>query len=493
MPQVSFDNPTALILDAALKAATSRAAKIGAWYATLSGTFDRPALYLIDASDRLVTLQLARPWERVGDAARVTAHDVTATAAVAMPVSSIVRCEIRRGTARMPIDRSCLTLAMPDGETAIPAGSSTIRIGLIEIDMSEIVVAGITPGVTPPPAGTDVPAAILAMASAPAPNKFTTGRSRAPSYVPNGAGDFPQQLFSGGYDTEYQDVFVGPDEWNLSFAGADPLGPISGNQYRGRVGIGPSVGGAVSWRCQTKLPTAAAISAYRVSPDSEVVCYPNIGAGRRLGGTAGWPSQQPGVIRPNRAIQFKNITSHWIGAKSWSLTGVDGGTLGTGWIAHDMRVCSSGRATTSYADVANILIGEVLVTRRHLPADRNLDPGATSGHYRGEHSIGGSLFRLFIQAGSTYTADGQRACLIQLRTVGGLPNHFPMHKVWEFLRTRTYRSVGHTSGARMPGQGVDDPMISPDSWYHQCCTGIEMEHDTYDLQVDTYYDRLNED
>ena len=74
-----------------------------------------------------------------------------------------------------------------------------------------------------------------------------------------------------------------------------------------------------------------------------------------------------------------------------------------------------------------------------------------------------------------------------------MPNHFPMHKVWEFLQTRTYRSVGHTSGARMPGQGVDDPMISPDSWYHQCCTGIEMEHDTYDLQVDTYYDRLNED
>ena len=63
-----------------------------------------------------MTLQLARSWERVGDAARVTAHDVTATAAVAMPVSSIVRCEIRRGTARMPIDRSCLKLAMPDGE-----------------------------------------------------------------------------------------------------------------------------------------------------------------------------------------------------------------------------------------------------------------------------------------------------------------------------------------------------------------------------------------
>jgi hypothetical protein len=215
--------------------------------------------------------------------------------------------------------------------------------------------------------------------------------------------------------------------------------------------------------------------------------YPNIATGLRLGGTSGWPSQQPGVRQSGPAIQFKNILTHWIGAKSWSLTALSGSVLGTGWVAHDMRVCSEGRATTSYTDSLTILLGEVLVTRKHLPVDRYLGSSDTSGYYRGEHVIWDQTFKLYIQQGATNT------CLIQLRTVGDLPNHFPMHEIWRFLTSTTYAAVGHTVGHRMPGQGVNDPMVNPNSWYHQCATGIEMEHDSYNLQVDTYYDRINED
>jgi len=339
----------------------------------------------------------------------------------------------------------------------------------------------------PTPAGT-VPAAILAMAPAPAVGKYTNGSSQNPTWIPNGAGDFPHLIFNGMYDSENQSAFVSPSMWNLSFAGSDINSSISGNQYRSRTGLSVQTAeGGISFHHQARLPTESAIQAYRVNPPSSVVLYPNTYAGLRLGGTSTWPSQQPGVRQSGPAIQFKNILSHWIGAKAWNLTSLGGGSLGTGWIAHDMRVSSEGRATTSYNDALTILLGEVLVTRKHLPIDRYLGPSDTSGHYRGEFEIWGCTFRLYIQQGATNT------CLIQMRTVGDLPNHFPMHEIWRFLTETTYAEVGHTTGYRMPGQGINDPMINPNSWYHQCGTGIEMEHDTYNLSVDTYYDRINQD
>lgn len=348
----------------------------------------------------------------------------------------------------------------------------------------------ITGAASPPPsapAGT-VPAAITGMATAAAVSKYTTGSTQNPNYTPNGSGDYIHQIFSGQYDAENQSAFVSESMWNLAFVGQDVTQPVIANQYRSRVGLGvESAAGAVSFKLQARLPTAAAIEAYRVNPPSSVVLYPNCAAGMRLGGTSGWPSQQGGVRQPGPPIQFKNILSHWIGAKGWSLLPLSGSALGTGWVAHDMRVCSEGRQTTSYNDSLTILLGEVLVTRLHLPADRYLGEFDTSGYYRGEHVIWGQPFKLYIQQGATNT------CLIQLRTTLGLPNHFPMHEIWRFLTETTYAEVGHTVGHRMPGQGVNDPMVNPNSWYHQCATGIEMEADSYDLSVDTYYDRINED
>lgn len=507
MAEFALDATTGIEADLAAKGGSDTAAKQQAYYNVVRNRFNSGARILIYSTTSTAQITIPLPAGAiVGTNLRFNMQTTTAVATAPIDLDSgtwAARIYASDGVRYIssltvpPVGRSAPAgVRIFGGSTA--AGALEFAEGMNAVTTAEINIAlppasdfgSVTPEPEPETPGS-VPAAILAMASAPAPSKWTTGASvSANSWTPNGAEDLPQQIYSGGYDAEFQDVFVGSSQWDLSFSGADVSAGISGNQFRGRCGIGSAVGRAVSWRVQTRLPTEAAIGAYKRSPPSEVVCYPNCYSGKRLGGTSGWPSQRADRIQQNVPIQFKNIRSHWIGAKSWSLSALPGGVLGTGWIAHDMRVCSSGRATVDYKDIANILLGEVMVTRRHFPADRNLAPDS---RFYGEYTIGGSVFRLVIFRGSGDVAGVGKACLIQLRTVGGLPNHFPMHEVWRFLTSRTYRSVGNTGGPRIHGQGVDDPLVSPNSWYHQCGTGIEMEHDTYDLQVDTYYDRMNLD
>jgi hypothetical protein len=190
---------------------------------------------------------------------------------------------------------------------------------------------------------------------------------------------------------------------------------------------------------------------------------------------------------PNVPIKFKDIRSFWLGAKAWNAT-----FQGSGWIAHDMRAVNTNVQGSTYASAVAAIDCEILVTRRHFPATRNLSPDSTSGSYVGEFNLGGNLYRVFIQRGATQYSNGEFAGLIQFRSVNGLPNHVNMEPIFNFLITKTYRQLGHF-GARSRGRGLDDTLINPDSYWVQVVTGIEVEYDAYDLDIDSYYLRVNED
>lgn len=488
MPDYQFNNPTALLFDAALKAAADGAPKQAAWYATFAANFDRPALYLIDSNERSVILQTTKPWTRNGDTAVITNDEVQVTAAAAVSIESIVRVDLRRGTALMEIDRTKLNLVMPAGQTTFPAGQSTATISAIVIGLVDLVATDTTPS---EPVQDGVPAAILAMPSAPFPTsgQYTTKTSTTENWVEDSNGEWGSWLRRAGTRIQLENNMwnTGGNRYQLQFV-ANPDAALSATQFHTRIGAGNAVGNSVSVHLVGKLPTQAQVQAAKgPGAGSEVVGYPSIGAGQLYA-----LSHRQSARIPNVPIQLKNIRSHWIGAKSWALSG----NHGPGWIAHDMRVSrtatqwGSGQLQQAIEDMD----AEFMITHRHFPADHNTGPTAGSGTMAGIHTIAGTRFRLWCMVGASRWGNGVQLPLIQFRAIDGAPNYVNGKAVIDFCLNRTYRSIGVTNPRHMArGRGPDDTIFSPDHWWHQVFTGIELEYGDYDLKIDTYTVRVNED
>lgn len=340
----------------------------------------------------------------------------------------------------------------------------------------------------PPPAGSTVPDAILAMPSAPMPtsSQYTTKTSTTENWQGEEWGSWLRRAGTRLH-AEANTWDVGPDRYDLAHV-SDPNATLSGNQFHLRVGAGAAVGNSMSIHMVAKLPGHAALQAYRKpGADSEVVAFPSWGAGQMIN----LGHRQSAVI-PNVPIQLKDVRSLWIGAKSWTLSG----SHGPGWIAHDMRILNRSRqwSNSTWDPVMEDLDAEFMVTHRHFPADHNISDTAGSGTHCGIHTIAGIRFRLWCMLGASRWSNGQRLPLIQFRAIDGAPGYVPLHAIIAWGLSTTYRSLGVTNAAhRVRGRGLDDTVFSRDHWWHQVMTGIEVEYGNYDLKVDTYTVRVNED
>ena len=349
------------------------------------------------------------------------------------------------------------------------------------------ITAGTTPPPPAPPPSGAVPTAILNLPSAPMPtsSQFTTKAAQgwSENWQTGSDGDWGSLKRRGFYLCQNNCWQVGSGLYNLQFV-ADPNASLSGTQFHQRVGLGTMTSaGTVSCQMRVRLPSHSVIQSVRGGGViSEVVTYPELQAGQILG--IGHYQQQK---IPNAPIRFGDIRSFWLGAKAWNST-----VTGNGWIAHDMRACNTPAHDDTYAEGVAAVDCEILITHRHFPVNRNLSPGATSGTYCGEFNLGGNLYRVYIQQGATRYSNGQYAGLIQFRTVNGLPNHVNIYPIIEFLLTKTYAELGHY-GTRARGRGLNDTLISPNMWWVQSVTGMETESGAYDLDIDSYYCRINQD
>ena len=482
MPHIQFDNATDRRFDAAVKSGSDRAARLSAWYATLAGTFNRPALYLIDSAGAEVVIQLTGVWERVGNAARIPAHTAQATATAAVTRASIVRAELRQGTAVMTIDLSVLTVSLPEGQTAFSAGPSQVRIGPINIDMSDWVIIVMPTNPTTPTNG--VPQAIIDLpASAPV-SKWTTADGQGLSGVSwetdPATGDMRSAVRAGDYIGLNDCWQVGGGRYNLEFV-RDWGAAISGTQFKQRVGVGPmSSGRTVSAKIQARLPSKSVVQANKGSAQSEITGFPNITVGARIGG---WGAGYPASTSPNFPCRYGDIRSLWIGAKSWGRSGE-----APGWVALDMRALNTGSRPTDNPALVAAIDAEFLITRAHYPSTYNTADDSTSGRMVWSGTLGGVFFKVFFQYGAAYSG----VFLPQFRAVNGAPNDLNIKPLVDWLLTRRYSEFSWT-GNRARGQGYNDTIFSPNMWLHMITTGFEVEYGSLDIDIDGFYCRLNQD
>ena len=481
MELLKFDNGTALQIDALVKAASNRDAKISAWYSGTSGIFAQPALYLITGTRSEIAIQLSRPWERVGVAARIPAHTAQASAPALTPVDQIVEYEIRKGSARMSIDRSAVQITMPDGQTSFPAGNSSVLVGPININMTNFVDSGINPG-SPPAAG--VPAAITNLPAAAPVSKWTTADGQGLSGVSwqtdPATGDLRSAVRAGDYIGLNDCWQVGGGKYNLAFV-TNWEAAISGNQFKQRVGVGPmSAGRTVSAKIQSRLPSQSVVQANKGGAQSEIVSFPNITVGARIGG---WGEGYPASTSPNFPCRYGDIRSLWIGAKRWSRSGE-----APGWIAHDMRALNTGNRPVDNPSLVAAIDAEFLITRAHYPSTYNTSDDSTSGRMVWSGTLGGVFFKVFFQYGAAYSG----VFLPQFRAVNGTPNDLNVKPLVDWLLTMRYSEVGWT-GNRARGQGYNDTIFNSNMWLHMITTGFETEYGALDIDVDSFYCRLNLD
>lgn len=485
---IAFDNPSGLLIDAAARMFPDRAGRISAWYNALAGLYATPALYLINTMGQECAIQLSRTWERVGDAAVIPAHSAQATCSGPISVANIARFEIRKGQYRLEIDRTKVRVTMPDGQVAFPAGTSTVAVGPIKIDMRDF--GGTTapaPGPAPAPTPAGVPRAILDLPDAPAINRWTT---RTSTHDVDWSTS-PHALASGP-------VIVENNTWNMKDPGSgqkgfhglpvsDPDASIPYGRFRSRVGVGPALGNTVNVEIHSELPHMLPTPH---GTDGEVAIYPSFIWGKHLG----WGNKTGGVYVPGASTRLRDIRSLWVGWKSRDFSGSDF----IGHLAHDMRTTLTDRATSG-SQASEEITCEFMVVHDYWGGYGATSEYRAEGAFRGLVTIDGRQFRIFIQHGATVISNGQKAMLLCfVPVIRPLPDQFNLAPIIQYCISTRYRDLPEGPGSyrRDLGRSVDDTLLHPDRYLTQNGIGIEVDFkrpSTVHARFNTAFYRMNLD